>query len=175
MALSFNEYILYDALYFNLTCKHTRDRNNAGGRPSTAPLGTSKKIILFDGSIKPYPANAIDNTRQFIYETENMNPYTTATIYDQAFDSNVSIEDNGTRIDVRDDKMYFNTVLFSAKRSGKIDWFLVATQDVSTTEESISFISDSVGIPGTNSLLTISTSTVTSGQSAICWFNLSII
>lgn len=175
MALSFNEYILYDALYFNLTHKHTRDRDNAGGRPTFAPFGTGKKILLFDNSISPYPANALENTRLFIYDNPTLNPYTTATIYEQAFDSNISIEDNGTRTNVRDDKIYFNTVLYSAKRTGKIDWFIVATADTSALEESVSFISDSVGPPGSNSLLTISTSTVTTGQSAICWFNLSII
>lgn len=171
MALSFNEYLIKDALYFNLTYKHTRDRDNADGRNNVAPFGTVKTLYLFDSSVRPYPTNPIDSTH---YTQAGPHPSLSNFVFEQVFDSDITIEDGGTRGDARDDKIYFNTVMYSAATSGKIDWFAIRTPGQST-EESIVTISDSVGIPGTNSLLTVSTSTVTTGQAIICWFNLSII
>lgn len=182
MALSFNEYILNDALYFNLTGKHQRDRDfiatvNNSLRLSAAPFGYKKKIFLFDSSKVPYPTNffASENS-EILDDTGTSNPWSTGTIYEQVFDSEITIDDNGTRANVKDDKMYFNTVMFSAQRSGTINWFAVVSNDTmyNSLARSSWFISDSVGIPGTNSLLTVSTSTVTTSQSMICWFNLSI-
>jgi hypothetical protein len=172
MAISFNEYLIKDALYFNLTFKHQRDRNNADGRDNVAPFGTSKTIYLFDSSIRPYPANPIDST---YYTGSQPHPSLSNFIFEQDLNSNITIDDGGTKGNATDDKIYFNTVLYSAVASGKIDWFAIRSNPRSSTEEGIVTISDSVGIPGTNSLLTVSTSTVTTGQAIICWFNLSII
>lgn len=170
MAISFNEYLIKDALYLNLTHKHTRDRDFATQKEEGAPFGSKKTIYLLDSTIVPYPANAIENTNN------NSAPELTNFIYEQSFDvynAVFTIDDNGTRGDARDDKIYFNQVLFTATRSAKIDWFMMATE-VSAYRD-IVVISDSVGPPGTNSLLTVSTSTVSTGQSIICWFNLSIV
>lgn len=172
MALSFNEYLIKDALYYNLTFKHERDRNNAPGEARIAPFGTSKTLYLFDSSVRPYPTNPIDST---YYTSGGSHPTLSNYVFEQNFDSNITIDDGGTRSDARDDKIYFNTVMYSAARAGKIDWFAIRSSSRESQEESIVTISDSVGIPGTNSLLTVSTSTVTTGQAIICWFNLSII
>jgi len=110
MAILFNEYLIKDALYYNLTHKHTRDRDNDVNNSTYAPFGTGKTIYLYDSSVVPYPANAIDST--FETYSPGGNPILDDYLYSQAFDSNITIDDNATRGDVRDDKIYFNTVLF---------------------------------------------------------------
>lgn len=170
MAISFNEYLIKDALYFNLTCKHTRDRYfiNDESKGGAAPFGSDKVIYLFDSSLTPYPSTFVDQVASVSGTATNA---VTGFIYNQPFDSEITIDDYGTRSDVRDDKIYFNTVLFAATRAAKLDWFLIQ----SPSDRDIVTISDSIGIPGTNSLLTVSTSTVITGQAIMCWFNLAII
>lgn len=65
-------------------------------------------------------------------------------------------------------------IVATASGTGTVGWWAGFPSDTNATRQAM--ICDSIGLPGTNSVLTISSTSVTSGQAVtLCSFNLSFV